>query len=187
MKVEQIGAYEATNIQTAVPTTAETNEIQRSLLIDDEDAAAHASPQPSRDLVPIHLPATVTAEEEVEDPRPREEEDGSQDLFPYNVRKMSPREAAELGQELYMEGILGYEEYSMLAFQPELHPDYDKTVGALTGEPARPDSPRDFVRQWEEKLSFQKEHNADQPQIVARTERILSILKMIETPTNLSA
>jgi len=185
MKVEQIGAYETANVQAAVQQPARTNEIQRSLAIDEEGAAAQASPQPSRDLVPVQLPTKIGAEE-VEDPRPREEEDGGQDIFPYDVRKMSPREAVELGQELYMEGVLGYEEYSLLAFQPELHPDYDKTTGALTGEPARPDRPRDFVRQWEEKLSFQQKHNADQPHIVARTERILSVLKMIDNPTNIS-
>ncbi len=189
MRVDSIGTYEAARVLTAEPST-ETNRIQRSIAQDDANKAATNSGSHSRDLIPIHLPAKVEgpkAQESTESPRPRENSDGSQDLFPYDVRRMSPREAVELGQELYMEGVLGFDEYSMLAFQPELHPDYDKTVGALTGEPARPDKPRDFVQEWEEKVSFQQKHNAEQPHLIARTERILSILKMIDNPTDLSA
>jgi len=189
MRVDSFGTYETASA-LATQRSTETNEIQRSIAQDDASKAANGSGSHSRDLIPIHLPAKVEgaqSKDKAEDPRPRENTDGSQDLFPYDVRRMSPREAVELGQELYMEGVLGFDEYSMLAFQPELHPDYDKTVGALTGEPARPDKPRDFVQEWEEKVSFQQKHNTDQPQLIARTERILSILKMIDNPTDLSA
>ncbi len=35
--------------------------------------------------------------------------------------------------DLHVAGVLPWEGYAMLAFQPELHPDYDRTVGALIG------------------------------------------------------
>jgi len=187
MKIEGLGAYETATAQAGAPKSLESNDIQRSIALEDDLKAANSNAHQSRELVPIHLPAKVETLPEEEEPRPREEKDGTQDLFPYNVRQMSPREATELGQELYMEGVLSFEEYSMLSFQSELHPDYDKTIGALTGQPAQPDSPRDYIAQWQEKLTFQKEHNASQPQLIARTERILNILKMIDNPTDLSA
>ena len=66
-----------------------------------------------------------------------------------DARAISPRQIAEISMDLYVNGALAWEEYAMLAFQPELHPDYARTIGALTGEPAEPDRPRDFVNQWE--------------------------------------
>ena len=62
--------------------------------------------------------------------------------------------------DLYMVGVITWEEHAMLAFQPELHPDYDQTVGALTGEKADPDRPRDYVAIWEARLAFERKHNA---------------------------
>ena len=94
---------------------------------------------------------------------------------------------AEMSMNLYMVGVISWDEHAMLAFQPELHPDYDKTIGALTGQPAQPDVPRDYIAQWQEKLTFQQQHNTSQPQLIARTERILNILKMIDNPTDLRA
>lgn len=186
MKIEGLGAYQTATAQAAAQKSLDSNDIQRSIALDEDQKAANSNTQQSRELVPIHLPATVETPQE-EEPRPREEKDGTQDLFPYNVRQMSPREATDLGQELYMEGVLSFEEYSMLSFQSELHPDYDKTIGALTGQPAQPDVPRDYIAQWQEKLTFQQQHNTSQPQLIARTERILNILKMIDNPTDLRA
>ncbi len=87
--------------------------------------------------------------------------------------------------DLYVAGILPWEEYAMLAFQAELHPDYDKTIGALTGEPAAPDRPRDFLNLWEERLRFEEKHNAGNPNLVARTRRIVQVFRQIASPTNL--
>ncbi|MBE0532726.1 MAG: hypothetical protein IH626_18030 [Rhodospirillales bacterium] len=102
-----------------------------------------------------------------------------------DIRRMSPRQMAETSMDLYVAGILPWEEYAMLAFQAELHPDYDKTIGALTGEPACPDRPRDFLGMWEERLSFEEKHNAETPHLVARTRRIVQVFRQIASPTNL--
>ena len=104
-----------------------------------------------------------------------------------DARHISPRQIASVSMDLYVNGALGWEEYAMLAFQPELHPDYDKTIGALTGEPAEPDRPRDFVNQWESRLSFEQRYNADQPDILARTQRIVDVLKQLNVQTDVSA
>lgn len=102
-----------------------------------------------------------------------------------DIRRMSPRQMAETSMDLYVSGILPWEEYAMLAFQAELHPDYDKTIGALTGEPAAPDRPRDFLGTWEERLRFEEKHNAENPHLVARTRRIVQVFRQIASPTNL--
>ena len=60
-----------------------------------------------------------------------------------DTRRASPREMTDLSLDLYAAGILSYDDYAVLAFQPELHPDYDRTIGALTGEAARPEGRRD--------------------------------------------
>ncbi len=103
----------------------------------------------------------------------------------YDVRSLPPRRMPDLGYDLYVAGVLSDEEYAMLAFQPELHPDYDKTTGVLTGERADPDRPRDLIAVWEDRLAFEQEHNGDDQDVVARTQRILGVLKSIENPVDL--
>ena len=86
--------------------------------------------------------------------------------------------------DLHVAGVLPWEEYAMLAFQPELHPDYDRTVGALIGKKAQPDRPRDFVALWEERLAFERKYNAGNPKLIARTAHIVTVLRQIESPTS---
>jgi hypothetical protein len=76
-----------------------------------------------------------------------------------DVRYMSARQMANLSTDLYMQGLISWEEYDALAFQAELHPDYNKTVGALLNKSAQPDAPRDFVREWEKRLAFVRRYN----------------------------
>lgn len=102
-----------------------------------------------------------------------------------DIRHLSPRQMAESSLDLYVAGILPWEEYAMLAFQAELHPDYDKTIGALTGEKAAPDQPRDFLNIWEDRLKFEEKYNADDSQLVERTRRIVQVFRQIDSPTNL--
>lgn len=101
------------------------------------------------------------------------------------VRNISPREMGNIAMDLYISGVLSWDEYSMLAFQPELHPSYDATVGALTGERASPDQPRDFVGQWEDRLNFERRHNPGDRPLIRRTGRIVQVLRQIENPTNI--
>jgi len=89
---------------------------------------------------------------------------------------MSPRQMADWAHEMYMAGAMNWQEY-LTAMPSELHPDYDATVGALTGERARPDHPRDMLREWEEKLAFVKRYNEWDADGVRRTERIVTLLK----------
>lgn len=102
-----------------------------------------------------------------------------------NVRKMSPRTMANLSMELYAAGAVNWEEYDMLAFQPELNPNYDNTVGALTGEKAEPNRPRDFITHWEKRLRFEQRHNRDRAYVIERTRHILNILYMLDVRARL--
>ncbi len=96
---------------------------------------------------------------------------------------MTPREMAAFGLDLYVEGILEYEDYALLAFQPELHADFDATIGALTGAAASPDRPRDHVRIWEERLRFEQDHLNEESTCLQRTTRILRVLRRFATPS----
>lgn len=91
-------------------------------------------------------------------------------------RHISPRDFAEFTHELYMEGQLSWEEYQLVGFPSELDPRWDETIGALTGEKAEPDRPRDMLTEWERRVDFERRYNRD-PVHVARAERVLALLR----------
>ncbi|MBI2584952.1 MAG: hypothetical protein HYW28_03635 [Rhodospirillales bacterium] len=101
-----------------------------------------------------------------------------------DMHRLSPRQMANLSSDLYAAGVVSFDDYAALAFQPELHPDFARTIGALTGERAEPDRPRDFVRLWEERAEFQRRHNAARADLVKQDERIAAVLRQIDAPTN---
>jgi hypothetical protein len=101
-------------------------------------------------------------------------------------RHMSPREFGDLTHELYLEGVLSWDEYRMVGFPSELNPRYDETIGALTGEKADPDRPRDMLKGWEQKVDFLRRYS-DQPDVVTRAERVLDVLRwQAEPPLDLA-
>lgn len=98
----------------------------------------------------------------------------------FDIRRATPRQIAELSLDLYLAGLLEWDEYAMVAFQPELHPDYDRTVGALTGQPAQPDRPRDIIAEWEERLAFEEKYNARDKKRLRRFQRIVALFRRME-------
>ena len=74
----------------------------------------------------------------------------------FDLRAVSPRRFAEIAHELYLEGTLRWSEYQLVGFPSELHPAYAITIGALTGERAEPDRPRDMLSQWESRIEFMR-------------------------------
>ncbi len=99
-----------------------------------------------------------------------------------DLRNMSPRELSDLSYELYLKGVLRWEEYRLVGFPPEMHPKYDQTVGALTEERAQPDRKRDMISEWEAKLDFERRRATDNPDHIARFERVLGVLKWQSMP-----
>ena len=152
-----------------------------------DEATRVVAPSPiGRALVPVAprrsvIPLTEAFDPPSPKPSPLRERVGEAD-----ARSISPRRISEISLDLYVNGALAWEEYAMLVFQPELHPDYDRTIGALTGQSAAPDEPRDFVRQWEARLVFERKHNADRPAMVARTQRIVDVLKQLRVAADLT-
>ncbi len=98
------------------------------------------------------------------------------------VRAMSPRELAALAHELYLEGSLDLEDYLLLGFPSELHPGFDRTIGALTGRKAQPDRQRDLIREWENRLADLHASSAPLPALLERARRTLGLLRWLETP-----
>jgi len=150
----------------------------------------------SNALVPTQFPPPVTGGRDLvlhgsapADPQPSAPETiGDRTALPdgLDVRNASPRQISDVSLELYAAGLLSYEDYTALAFQPELHPDYDRTIGALTGERAQPDKRRDFVLDWHDRLQFELRHNTRDSAVVKQTDRIFSFLKGLAEPTRLN-
>lgn len=107
-------------------------------------------------------------------------------LMGISARAISPRAIQELSQDLYAGGVLSWEEHAALSFQADLHPDFRHTIGALTGEAPLPDQPRDFVKEWEHRLDFESRHFPES-QHRDRALHILSVLRRIDSPTNMNA
>ncbi len=144
------------------------------------------SSAPGRQLVPVEPRSPVTPEAAVDKGAgTRTRFDG----FPrdLDIRNLTPRQMAGISLDLYVAGVVSWDEYAMLAFQAELHPDYDRSVGALTGEKAKPDQPRDFVAEWEERLKFEMRHNDEYSRVAEDTSHIVGVLKQIDSPTDLIA
>lgn len=94
-----------------------------------------------------------------------------------DVRHMTPREMLAYSEALYVNGHISFEDYEALAFQPDLHPDFNRTIGALTGEKAAPDRPRDFIRHWQERLSFTQRYYPSNANEVRQAHRILEAIR----------
>lgn len=145
----------------------------------------------SRELVPLNESLPPVA---IDDGRPPSDPNrGNSNFYPednfdgHDVRQLSPREMVSLSQDLYMRGIVNFDEYAALAFQPELHPKYDQTIGALTGEPAEPDRKRDFIAYWEDRMAFERKYNTVDSKDVAVSQRIVDILRALEPePVNIT-
>ena len=101
-----------------------------------------------------------------------------------DVRNMSPRDMAELSLDLYANGILNWEEHEMLSFQPELNPAFNDTVGALTGETAEPDRPRDYLALWEKRLDFERKYNPENTESLRKSRQIVQVLQRLASPIN---
>jgi len=100
-----------------------------------------------------------------------------------NARAITPRQMQELSLDLYVGGIISWDEHAALAFQPDLHPDFTRTIGALTGERPLPDQPRDYIKEWEQKLAYERRFAPATSQAEERALHILSVLRRIDHPS----
>ena len=88
---------------------------------DQSDALPDASGEPStsRALVPLsppNLPATTGATDLAPE---LAEAVADADTSGYDLRAISPRDMQELSLDLYAQGLLTFEDYAVLAFQPD--------------------------------------------------------------------
>lgn len=142
-------------------------------ILSDSDSVLAPSPA-RRDLIPLAAaPLPVPTEPRAEPAAP----EPSKDARAFDPRAATPREVAKRSLDLYADGLLEWDDQAALAFQPELHPDYNRTVGALLQTAAAPDQPRDFVAEWEHRLVFELRYNPENDAAVARARRILRALR----------
>ena len=102
-----------------------------------------------------------------------------------DVRHMTPREMQDYSQNLYAGGVITFEDYEALAFQPDLHPDFERTIGALTGEKPQPDRPRDYIRQWSDRVEYTQRYYPQNSNEVRQAHRILEALKAFPRRTDI--
>lgn len=105
----------------------------------------------------------------------------------FDLRNISPREFADVTHELYMEGTLSWDEFQMIGFPTELHPRYDETIGALTGEMARPDHPKDMLSRWEQRVEFERKYNPDADQVRIAENALAKLNWQAQPPVKMSA
>jgi hypothetical protein len=102
-----------------------------------------------------------------------------------NVRNVSPSQMVETSLDLYAMGLISFDDYSALAYHPELHPSFDRTIGALTGEAAAPERKRDYVYEWEQKNRFLRRHSPKNKFLIQQSERIGKMLSSLARLANL--
>lgn len=105
----------------------------------------------------------------------------------FDLRNVSPRAFADITHELYMEGTLSWDEFQTVGFPSELNPRYDETIGALTGEKARPDHPKDMLGHWEQRVEFERRYNPDDEQVGIAESALSKLTLQSQPPVKLSA
>jgi len=135
-------------------------------------------------IPPLHLPPSAVLDNAILTTASRPEDDiwNTPEPPAHPVRNMSPQALAELALELYLEERIDREEYLLLGFPSETHPDYNRTIGALTGHAARPNKPRDLIRQWERRLYEINTSSAPLTVMRKRAQTILGLLRWLEYP-----
>ena len=142
-----------------------------------------AGSPPKRDLVALRARDVVDiaardAAPEVAPQAPRQLPPPDHTETGPDVRHMTPREMLNYSESLYVSGHISFEDYEALAFQPDLHPDFNRTIGALTGEKAAPDRPRDFIRHWQDRLNFTQRYYPSNANEVRQAHRILEVIRV---------
>ena len=102
-----------------------------------------------------------------------------------DVRHMTPREMQDYSENLYAAGVISFEDHEALSFQPELHPDFPRTIGALTGEPAQPDRPRDYIQQWRDRIDYTQRYYPANSEPVRQAHRIHEALTAFPRRTDI--
>ncbi len=101
----------------------------------------------------------------------------------YDVQDITPREMAKMSQELYDNGSISLKNHAFISFQPELNPSFNDTIGKFSHTTAQPDSPRNFLDEWRERLAEQTRSGAA-PEIVNNTREVVSILDNLAARRN---
>ena len=131
----------------------------------------------AQDAAALEKPAQLAAL-----PPPADNQNGR-----YDMRNISPRNFADATHELYMDGTLNWNEFKMVGFPSELDPRYDETIGALIGEKANPDQPKDMLGQWEQRVDFEKRYNPSAEQVGTAESALQKLSWQTQTPVRMSA
>ncbi len=94
----------------------------------------------------------------------------------YDVTNMTPREVSDMSKKLYENGSISFKQHALLSFQPDLDPNYNDTIGKRTNTIAQPDTPKNFLEKWRDKLEEQIK-NGTPHDIIENTKEIVSILE----------
>lgn len=102
---------------------------------------------------------------------------GTSIMQQYNLRDITPRQMVDMSQQLHDNGLISLKEHAQLSFQPEINlENYQQVMGSE----AKPDLPRDYISEWEERLSVQRSTGTP-PAITKETERMVKLLDTLQS------
>jgi hypothetical protein len=93
----------------------------------------------------------------------------------YDVKNISPNEMAQMSQELYDNNSISLKNHAFISFQPELNPSYNNTIGKFTHSTSQPDTARNFLDEWKQRLEDQLKGGVSS-EIINNTKEVVSIL-----------
>lgn len=98
-------------------------------------------------------------------------------LLRFDVRNISPVGVYELSGYLHEWGLISNMEYLYLSFQPEMHPNFNATIGIHTGQEAEPEKRRDYVEIWAQRYTREQRSGSMKAR---KSRQILRLLQHLE-------
>ncbi len=98
----------------------------------------------------------------------------------YDLRNITAKDTAQLSQGLYDGGAISLKHHAFLSFQPALNPEYNDTIGSISGVTLTGDEPKDLVAFWENDLAYKQGSGASEL-IINNTREIVDLVRKLDS------
>jgi hypothetical protein len=102
----------------------------------------------------------------------------------FNLRNITPKEVSHLAEQMLQQGMVSFDNYNYLSFQPELSGNHASLIESFTGEAVPEDQPFDLLASLEDTLSAQQQTGAS-PAAIDRTQSLLDLMTNLDYMSNL--
>jgi hypothetical protein len=97
----------------------------------------------------------------------------------FNLRSISPKEVSGLAEQMLQEGMISFDNYNYLSFQPELTGNHASLIESFTGQSVGEDEPFDLLKSLEDTLAAQQAAGAG-PSAVERTDSLVNLMRNLD-------